>query len=176
MENGRTNLDDTPSSASKGGAFLLFLLRPFKKIFDFRGRSQRTEYWVYALISGQALTMTSDLLQHFFGVPDERFLSGMIAIAIFQIPFTALLVRRFHEMGTSGWWTLPIFASIALAFWATATYGGSPRLLFNALDELKPTLGAWLVVVQWGTPLALLAIGIIPPTKDREAFGGHPRF
>lgn len=174
METGASKFDDYRYRGAKGDGLLL--LRTIRKTFDFRGRSQRTEYWVYSLIFGPLLSLVLALPAEYFGSPEHRFLVGMTATTLFQIPFIALLVRRLHDMGASGWWSLPIFAFAALAYWATAVYGGSPGSLFNALDELKPLLGSWLTVPQIAVPLTVMAIGFIPPTKDREAYGGDPRY
>lgn len=174
METGGSKFEGYRYRGAKGDALLL--LRAVRKTFDFRGRSQRTEYWLYALIFGPSLSLVLLQTVEHFGSPEQRFLAGMTATTLFQIPFTALLVRRLHDIGASGWWSLPIFAFVGLAYWATAAYGGSPGSLFNALDELKPLLGSWLVVPQFAVPLAVMAIGFIPPTKGREAYGGDPRY
>ena len=173
MGTGTSKYVDYRYRGAKGDGLLL--LRTIRKTFDFRGRSQRTEYWVYAIF-GQILGFAALFPFWFFGVQVDKFVSQMIVTAAFQIPFTALLVRRLHDMGASGWWSLPIFVFAALAYWATAVYGGRPGHLFNALDELKPHLGTWLIVPQIAVPLAVIAIGFIPPTKDREAYGGDPRY
>lgn len=173
METGASKFDDYRYRGAKGDGLLF--LRTVRKTFDFRGRSQRTEYWIYAIL-GQFVAFGGLLPFWLFDIGLNEFQSQMIVVTLFQIPFTALLVRRIHDIGASGWWSLPIFAFAALAYWATAVFGGNPGSLFNALDELKPALGPWLIVPQIAVPLAVMAIGFIPPTKDREAYGGDPRF
>lgn len=78
----------------------------FKKYADFSGRASLSEYWWFYLLSF--------ILGCVFGFPtllgNSGFSFGMIfssiiGLAIF-LPSLAVMVRRLHDTGKSGWWIL----------------------------------------------------------------------
>lgn len=80
---------------------------------DFSGRATRREYWMF---TGEYILVTFVLallvLALMFLVPSEEFaniiaplLFGIFGVAIF-LPSLAILVRRLHDIGRSGWWAL----------------------------------------------------------------------
>lgn len=114
-------------------------LQPLKKYAVFSGRSQRTEYWLFALfnwIAGFILGLADGLL----GLHSDvglGLLGGLYTLALL-IPGLAVSVRRLHDTGRSGWWLLialvPIIGAIVLiVFMATDSspgenkYGPNPK-------------------------------------------------
>lgn len=82
----------------------------FQKYADFNGRSRRSEYWFFSLFNALielALTITVVL----------SILSTIYSLVVL-IPGLAVLVRRLHDTGRSGWWILicliPLIGSIIL--------------------------------------------------------------
>jgi len=100
-----------------GEAISLYL----KNYFRFEGRSSRGAYWwaVLALF----------LIGLLFGVvdaivfPNEAAspLGSIVGLATF-FPSLTLGIRRLHDLGKSGWWTLlvflPIIGLLVLLYWA----------------------------------------------------------
>lgn len=88
-------------------------LEVLKKYAVFQGRARRTEYWMFILVNF--------LIAIGLGVIDSvlslGFLSGLYSLAML-IPSIAVGVRRFHDIGKSGWWILlgliPLLGLIAL--------------------------------------------------------------
>ncbi len=101
-----------------------WMLLPFRRYFDFQGRSRRREYWMFTLlnvlvgvalfllllVAGVPLTAMDDPTQS-VGV----FSSGlmivfgilvMIWLLAIIIPSIAVTIRRFHDRNMSGWWYL----------------------------------------------------------------------
>lgn len=100
-----------------------WMILPYRRYFDFSGRSRRMEYWMFALFQvlvgavisalfgvntyqvgatvgfNSALTGTGGLLQNVFGL-------------ISFIPGLAVAVRRLHDQDRSGWLLLLIFLPI----------------------------------------------------------------
>lgn len=79
------------------------------KYAEFNGRSRRSEYWYFALtnmlivfglyiVMGLGIGMESSILMGLGGG-----LVGIYALATL-IPSIAVLVRRLHDTGRSGWW------------------------------------------------------------------------
>lgn len=77
-----------------------------KKYATFSGRSQRMEYWMFLLFN-IIFGIVARVLDSLLGLNwTERSSSGVIALlfnlAMF-VPSIAVTVRRFHDIGKSGW-------------------------------------------------------------------------
>jgi len=117
---------------------------------DFSGRARRKEYWFFAL-SNVLITVAGLLVLGFFeGIvtggacfsgTGEPLLAGLFNI-VFQlalfIPNAAILTRRLHDIGKSGWWWLiafvPLVGGLVLLLFAVREgdkgsnqYGPSPK-------------------------------------------------
>ncbi|MCZ8368953.1 MAG: DUF805 domain-containing protein [Porphyrobacter sp.] len=83
------------------------LIDPFRRMFDFRGRSRRRDYWLFvawqfpifilALILGLNIVPEGDGFDAILGAP-------MVHMAVFGLPTLALQVRRLHDSDKGGWW------------------------------------------------------------------------
>jgi len=103
-----------------------WMILPFKRYFDFSGRSRRMEYWMFAVfmaIVGLVLAgpiffdvMTASLADPlaaetdpFTGVGTFGLVSmglyGLFVLVVI-IPSLALTIRRLHDRDMSGWWYL----------------------------------------------------------------------
>lgn len=112
-----------------------YMFLPFKRYFDFSGRSRRMEFWMFMLLiiivyavlavivfgTGSAArnlaTMDPADTMGIYGV----LFSGMgILFAIWWlvtiIPTIAVSVRRFHDRDMSGWWYLGVIVGSLLPF------------------------------------------------------------
>ncbi|GAA0355781.1 hypothetical protein GCM10009092_20060 [Bowmanella denitrificans] len=68
----------------------------FSDYFTFSTRSRREEYWMVFLIN----FVVSLVLSLLGGIP------GLIYSLVIMIPSLAIMVRRLHDTGKSGWWAL----------------------------------------------------------------------
>ena len=111
-----------------------------------RGRSRRSEYWFVQLflVVTNLLAAVIDLVLLDGDV--ERFMAqggggivGLVWIFATIVPAIALLVRRLHDTGKSGWWALmillPFAGAIVLLIFAVTDsdagenqYGPSPKV------------------------------------------------
>ena len=102
-----------------------YFLKCLKKMFVFKGRARRKEYWGFILFSTlitfcihiyNAYTTLQmlfapkgfhleELLTHFF-------VYFIIAELIFILPTLSVSVRRLHDIGCSGWWSVIVFSGI----------------------------------------------------------------
>ena len=89
-----------------------------KKYAEFNGRSRRSEYWYFVLIS---TVISWALMGLGIFLLDLPFISYIYTLAAF-IPGVAVWVRRLHDVGRSGWWMLigliPLIGFIILIVWA----------------------------------------------------------
>ena len=91
------------------------MLRPYRRYFDFSGRSRRREYWLFKLF--WYLVTLACVAVMFAGVPwgadgpDTKpgfmLWAGLSAMMLFWlgsiVPSIAVAVRRFHDQDLSGW-------------------------------------------------------------------------
>jgi len=83
----------------------------FRRYFDFRTRSSRSEYWwwtLFSILASVAATVFDEVL---FG--GTAVLDTLNTIALF-IPGLAVAVRRLHDIDRSGWWFLIAFTIIGI--------------------------------------------------------------
>ncbi|WP_329137833.1 DUF805 domain-containing protein [Streptomyces sp. NBC_01476] len=105
----------------------------FKKYAVFEGRARRREFWMYSLFDAVVLVLLFLIgLQTDIGAPFQIYV-----LATF-VPRLAVLVRRLHDTGRSGWSLLigivPVVGIIVVllflssgSFWATNQYGPNPK-------------------------------------------------
>ncbi len=96
----------------------------FTRIMDFKGRSRRSEYWwpalflvvVYTIFSSVTLVPLSDasgLLAENSAPTASLFMFplGITGGLVFLACILALLIRRYHDVGLSGWYCLALMVA-----------------------------------------------------------------
>ena len=100
-----------------------WMILPFKRYFEFSGRSRRKEFWMFQLLQVLvsfvlfAIMLSGGGAQFLAGVENENFdstvmgvpmmIGGILAILWFLaafIPSLAVTIRRLHDRNLSGWW------------------------------------------------------------------------
>ena len=71
------------------------------RAFDFRTRSSRSEFW-YVFLAQILIFLPIEFIPSFLFLD---LLVNAINILIF-LPQVSLTVRRFHDVGMSGWWLI----------------------------------------------------------------------
>jgi uncharacterized membrane protein YhaH (DUF805 family) len=95
-------------------------LKVLKNYLGFSGRARRQEYWMFVLFNA-VFSIIAILLDNIVGTDIEGYWLGLFYIlyylAVF-LPALAVLVRRLHDIGKSGWFMfvslIPIIGSIWL--------------------------------------------------------------
>jgi len=140
-----------------------WMILPFKRYFDFKGRSRRMEYWSFALLNiivyivlGGLAVATGAPLGAFTGaemteMPELGFgfyifagLLGLWGLAVI-IPAIAVVVRRLHDRDMSGWWYLGLI------------------------------LVSWIPIVGLVAVIAFLVLMFLPGTVGPNRFGPDPK-
>ena len=103
------------------------------KYATFKGRSRRSEYWwiqLFLVLTNLAVAAIDLALMN---GDVERFIAnggggivGLVWILVTIVPALAVLVRRLHDSGKSGWWALIGFVPIV---------GAIILLVFTVLDS-----------------------------------------
>lgn len=123
-----------------------YMFMPYRRYFDFSGRSSRSEYWYFMLlfvtviIIAYAMMFASGALEPGFDPdvndPGALFYVGTFGFGIFAvaslIPAIAVEVRRWHDQEKSGWFWfirfIPLVGGIiVLVFMCMAGTTGSNK-------------------------------------------------
>jgi uncharacterized membrane protein YhaH (DUF805 family) len=97
-----------------------WMLLPYKRYVDFSGRSQRKEYWLFALFTIVVSLLIDGTLGGSWSVltglrpaptASGSILGGIFALVNF-LPSLAVMVRRLHDTDRSGWWFLILLVPI----------------------------------------------------------------
>lgn len=150
-----------------------WMVLPFKRYADFKGRSRRKEFWMFQLFnavltllifvpatmfapstsnsqvqSGDAgFSASANFETNFTGSPVSMALVSIYGVYLLAalVPGIALTVRRFHDQNKSGWWFLAL-----------------------AVPSLVPLLGIIPAI-------ALLVFMIVPGTDGGNRYGPDPK-
>ena len=89
-------------------------LMALKKYADFKGRSQRKEYWMFTLFN----LIAAVILMAVDGVLGSTPILYCIYMLGVLLPSLAVTIRRLHDTDRSGWWFLlvlvPLVGPIAM--------------------------------------------------------------
>ena len=121
----------------------------WSRFADFKGRSRRSEYWYVQLflvvtnlaVAGIDLALMDGDVDRFIANGGGGIV-GLIWIFATIVPALAVLIRRLHDTGKTGWWALVGFiplvgAIVLLVFTVTDSspgenkYGTSPKASSN---------------------------------------------
>ncbi|MFB6261174.1 MAG: DUF805 domain-containing protein [Thiohalorhabdaceae bacterium] len=91
----------------------------FAQAFDFQSRAVRSEYWFWVLFVFLVNIGASVVDVGLYGSVDGPV--SAVALLALLIPGLAYAVRRFHDLGRTGWWVLlmlvPVIGQIAVLIW-----------------------------------------------------------
>jgi len=91
------------------------MFAPLKRYFDFQGRSRRSEYWLFYLLTiivTMVLYVPMLSVGMNFETGEPNAIGGLVMLVLVLvwlglfIPSLAVLIRRLHDTNRSGWWVL----------------------------------------------------------------------
>ena len=125
-------------------------LKVLQQYTDFSGRARRKEYWMFFLFN-MIFAFCAAIIDNILGLKFDQnspygFLYIVYGLFMF-LPGLAVLVRRLHDVGKSGWWYFIVFIPILGAIWllvllATDSnpgnneYGANPKGNYNEINEI----------------------------------------
>ena len=86
----------------------------FKKYFDFTGRARRSEYWWFVLFICLVRMVCSFIDGILIFAVDMKFMDAASCVLLF-IPSMAVVFRRLHDIGRSGWWSGVSYILVAIS-------------------------------------------------------------
>jgi len=141
----------------------------FANYANFKGRSTRAEYW-WAMLFVFILNIITSKIPYF---------SAVIGLGLI-IPTLAIVPRRFHDSGRSGWWVLILLAAsivgctIALAsiFPSIINSPEDPQRVYEAITSNIGTvsLGYGIAVIAG---IVSLIFTLLPSGPDNK-YGPNP--
>ncbi len=94
-------------------------LKVLKQYADFNGRARRKEYWMFVLFN-TIFSILAMALDNVLGIAIEAVgygpLYGLYVLTVL-IPGLAVLTRRLHDIGKSGWMILIALIPLIGAIW-----------------------------------------------------------
>ena len=90
-------------------------LKVLNQYFDFSGRARRKEYWMFTLFS-LIISWTLAVLDLIFDTYMFTIVSSIYSLLVI-IPSVAVLIRRLHDIGKSGWHIFLIFLPLIGWIW-----------------------------------------------------------
>ena len=121
----------------------------FENYANFNGRARRSEYWYYTLAT-ILISVILRILEYVcgltFGIGELGILRGVYSLAVF-IPGLAVMIRRLHDVGKSGWFLFILIIPLVGVIWlfivlctegddGTNEYGSDPKDEFDEMDEI----------------------------------------
>ena len=109
--------------------FLESLKTCYKKVFNYRGRASKSEYW------GFQLYFTLFAILTFYLIETHTFGQVLFVLWVFNnLPLLSAAVRRFHDMNKSGWsvlWSLVPFIGAFIVLIMLAGDGSKGKNIFG---------------------------------------------
>ena len=142
------------------------ILEPFRRAFDYSGRSRRREYWLYALLTFVVLNVIG-WIEETLGLAGANGgssspVGGIVWLGL-MIPGLAVAIRRLHDSNRAGWWVLLPLAPFLL--WIAAMIAGLYR------ESHFP----FVLIAIFVAPLAFLVLMCLPGTRGPNRFGPDPK-
>lgn len=120
-------------------------LTPWRKYATFKGRASRKEFWTFYLVNTAIVLFFGSIHSHgLIRLMSGSFeLSGLSTVLFLFVwaalmPTLAVIVRRLHDLGRTGWWVLlgflPVIGGLVLLIMllfdgqsSTNQYGPNPK-------------------------------------------------
>jgi uncharacterized membrane protein YhaH (DUF805 family) len=154
----------------ESGGSMYWIKEPFRRAFDYSGRSRRREYWCHLLVTFVALSVVGYVEEMLglgsAGTPGSDGEGGIlssIVLITFATPGLAVAVRRLHDSNRAGWWLL--LPAAPFLVWIVALFGQ-----FGSDALFKP-----VTVAIFLCPVILLVLMCLPGTKGPNRFGADPK-
>ena len=145
-------------------------LEVLRKYAVFSGRARRKEFWCFSLVSFiivLVLTVLDNQLGTFHQATDLGLFVSIYYLAIL-LPNFAVIVRRLHDTGRSGWWILLMSPYGVVG----AAMGVMPA---GEMPEAMGLVGIMSIIGPIGLVVVLLVFMVLDSQPGSNQFGSNPK-
>lgn len=151
-------------------------------LFSFKGRATRKEFWITAIGMILASVIILGITTLALMVPVLGYIVAALAAICFAaiaVAFISLVVRRFHDVGLSGfwiWYLLPVGLPVIYVVYMLDFDPACNQLVEKIKNVGSSWLGWILAGLFWsaGAPLVQLLIYFYAGQKCDNQFGENP--
>ena len=122
----------------------------FRNYFKFSGRSRRSEYWWFFLLT-QILSIIGN-------IPIVGWIIGIIGGLAVIIPGISIATRRLHDIGRSGWWQLGYLVA-TIVVWIVLI--GAFVAGFAVLEDERPWFAGFLFLLTTAASVGAIALIVV---------------
>ncbi len=145
-----------------------YYIRALKNYVNFKGRDTRPQFWYFYLVHfiiGLVLAIIDELMGF-------ELLAPLYGLAVL-LPMLAIMTRRLHDTGKSGWWILALlFTPIGLGF-VFLIIGG---LIFAIAPGLLPLVSILLPILLFISIIAVFVYIFAAKGEDKpNKYGDVPK-
>lgn len=144
--------------------------RGARRFLDPRGRASRTELFLLPAFLAALGFLFFAIIALFtldFGLSKSQHLISAIVL----VPIPAAAARRFHDIGKSGWFALPVVLMCAVGIWdAWKDWQAGPHASHDLWGN-----NAIAEVMFSGLCLFYVALLLQPPRDEGNPYGPNPR-
>jgi urea transport system ATP-binding protein len=162
------------SPPDRSGESRPLLARAVASYANFRGRSQRREYWYFTvfnllflllLTAAAMLVDPNGFMQIFTGGEGIKTITWILRLvligylAVMLIPYVAVTIRRTHDVGLSPWWLLLV--AVPLVGWLL-------------LPQVGLDLGGTMKIASLSSVMGLMVLMSLRGSTEANRFGELP--
>ena len=122
----------------------------FRNYFKFSGRSRRSEYWWFFLLT-QIVSIIGN-------IPIVGWIIGIIGGLAVIIPGISITTRRLHDIGRSGWWQLGYWI-VTIVVWIVLI--GTLAAGFAVLENERPWFAGLLFLLTTASSIGAIALIVV---------------
>jgi uncharacterized membrane protein YhaH (DUF805 family) len=158
----RAAATSAPSGDAENLSPIGYVQKCLRLYFDGKGRARRSEYWWWILftviVSVVAWIVDAGVsgINPYTSQPNSQVVSIVASLAVLA-PSLAVMSRRFHDVGLSGWLVAAVFGAYVVGW---------------AMTAAAMPLGALIVIA---TALAVLVVALIPSRPGSNQYGPNPK-
>lgn len=138
---------------SDGRSIMEVLLELVRRTFDFKGRSRRSDGWIWL---GLELAFNASFALSLWNAPDRYWVAYDAIYLVLILPVIGWTVRRLHDVNLAGWWAVPVILGY---FWSFVEWSSD----------------AWATIALVVVAIIVFLPLLIPPDAGPNRFGPDPR-
>lgn len=154
----------------------------FKKYFDFTGRARRSEYWWFVLFICLVRMVCSFIDGILIFAVDMKFMDAASCVLLF-IPSMAVVFRRLHDIGRSGWWSGVSYILLAISILSVLFMAGfdfgvlmDNESMFRTLSGTQRMIALLPFIGGLVLCFVILVFSLFDSERGENKYGPSPKY